>query len=77
MQIAIADAKAKFADLIRRVEAGEAVTITRHGRPVAELRAAGPQAGKPLIGAMAGQLHVPDDVTVGDAEIAALFDSGA
>jgi antitoxin (DNA-binding transcriptional repressor) of toxin-antitoxin stability system len=61
MQIAIAQAKAKFADLIRKVEAGEPVIITRHGRPVAELRAAVPEAKTPLIGAMKGKIVIGDD----------------
>ena len=61
MQIAIAEAKAKFADLIRKVEAGESVVITRHGRPVAELRAAFPGPKMPLIGAMKGQIKIADD----------------
>jgi prevent-host-death family protein len=52
-----ARAKAEFAECVRRAEAGDAIVITRHGRPVAalvaaeglkqleRLRAAGPQAG--------------------------------
>lgn len=35
MQIAVAEAKARFADLIRRAEAGEETELTRYGRPVA------------------------------------------
>jgi prevent-host-death family protein len=35
--IGIYDAKARLSELIGRVEAGYAVTITRHGRPVAKL----------------------------------------
>jgi prevent-host-death family protein len=31
------EAKTKFSELLDRVEKGERVTITRHGRPVAEL----------------------------------------
>ncbi len=31
------EAKTKFSELLERVENGERVTITRHGRPVAEL----------------------------------------
>lgn len=31
------DAKTHFSDLLERVEAGEEVTITRHGAPVARL----------------------------------------
>lgn len=55
--LSAARAKAEFAECVRRAEAGDAVVITRHGRPVAalvaaqrlkqleRLRAAGPEAG--------------------------------
>lgn len=55
--LSAARAKARFAECVRKAEAGEAVVITRHGRPVAalvsprglkqleRLRAAGPEAG--------------------------------
>ena len=32
------EAKARFSELLRRVRAGRTVTVTYHGRPVAELR---------------------------------------
>jgi prevent-host-death family protein len=32
-----ADAKARFSELLARVEAGETITIQRHGKPVAQL----------------------------------------
>lgn len=35
------EAKTKLAELLDRVEAGETVTITRHGKPVAKLVPAG------------------------------------
>lgn len=35
------EAKTHLADLLDRVERGERITITRHGRPVAELVPAG------------------------------------
>lgn len=35
----VAEAKNKFTHLLERVEDGERVVITRHGKPVAELRA--------------------------------------
>ena len=73
MQIAIAEAKAQFAELIRRAEAGEAIELTRYGRPVARIVAADRPVGRPLIGAMAGAFTVPDDVFSGDAEIAEMF----
>lgn len=37
MNITVSEAKAKFADLIRRVEAGEEIVLTRNGKPVARL----------------------------------------
>ncbi len=36
----VAEAKNKFTHLLDRVEKGESITITRHGKPVAELKAA-------------------------------------
>jgi prevent-host-death family protein len=36
-QISLAEAKAKLSQCIRRVENGETVLITRHGKPVAAL----------------------------------------
>lgn len=40
------EAKAKLSELVRQVrEGGQAVTITLHGRPVAELRPLEPNAG--------------------------------
>lgn len=38
--VSVAEAKARFSALLAAVEGGEAVTITRHGRPVAILNAA-------------------------------------
>jgi antitoxin (DNA-binding transcriptional repressor) of toxin-antitoxin stability system len=35
----VAEAKNNFTHLLDRVEKGESITITRHGKPVAELRA--------------------------------------
>jgi len=44
----IAEAKDQFSRLVDRALAGEEVTITRHGKPVAELRArATPERGRP------------------------------
>lgn len=73
MQIAIAEAKAQFAELIRRAEAGEAIELTRYGRPVARIVAAERATGRPLIGAMAGEFTLPDDMFEADAEVEALF----
>ena len=37
MNIPIAEAKAKFSELVKRVGAGEEVLVTRHGKVVARL----------------------------------------
>jgi prevent-host-death family protein len=34
---AASDAKARFAELLERAERGEQLTITRHGKPIAQL----------------------------------------
>lgn len=74
MQVTVSEAKAQFAELIRRAEAGEAVVITRHGRPVAELRPSG-KSGRPVefLGAMAGQFTIPIDINDGDEDIEVMF----
>ena len=73
MQIAIAEAKAQFAELIRRAEAGESIELTRYGRPVARIIAAERPVGRPLLGAMKGAFTLPDDMSAGDDEIAEMF----
>ena len=37
MKVSIAEAKKRLTELIRAVESGEHVVITRHGRPVAQI----------------------------------------
>ena len=37
-QYGVAEAKNNFTHLLERVEEGERITITRHGKPVAEIR---------------------------------------
>ena len=39
----LAQAKAHLSELLDKVEAGEDVVITRHGRPVAHMRSAAPK----------------------------------
>ena len=41
MDVSVAEAKARLSEILRRVEAGERVTITRRGKPVATV--AGPE----------------------------------
>lgn len=77
MQIAIAEAKAQFAELIRRAEAGEAIELTRYGRPVARIVATDRSVGRQLIGALEGAFTLPDDLFAGDKEIVEMFDKSA
>ncbi|MDX2276449.1 MAG: type II toxin-antitoxin system prevent-host-death family antitoxin [Hyphomonadaceae bacterium] len=45
-EYSVAEAKAKLSELIDRAEKGEAVTITRHGKPVVEVTATHAPAGR-------------------------------
>lgn len=58
----VAEAKAKFSELLARAEGGERIVVTRHGRPIVEL-AASPDAAprKKLRGAMKGQIWIAPD----------------
>jgi antitoxin (DNA-binding transcriptional repressor) of toxin-antitoxin stability system len=47
LTVNLAHAKAHFSELLDKVEAGEEVVITRHGKPVAHMRQAVPPK-KPL-----------------------------
>ncbi|HEX8262298.1 MAG TPA: type II toxin-antitoxin system prevent-host-death family antitoxin [Allosphingosinicella sp.] len=40
-EFGVADAKARFSELLARAEAGETIVISRHGRPVAKMVSAG------------------------------------
>jgi prevent-host-death family protein len=37
MRVAVTEAKAQLTELVRRAEAGEPITLTRHGRDVARI----------------------------------------
>ena len=52
MDVSIADAKNRLPELIRAVEGGETVVITRHGKPVAQLSPAPAGRRKARLGAM-------------------------
>ena len=77
MKIAIAEAKAQFAEIIRRAEAGEEIELTRYGRAVARVVGPKPEKRQALIGCMKGRFEAPRDINDGDAEVAALFAASA
>ena len=61
-EISIAEAKAKFAALVSRAEAGEQIVVTRNGRPVACL---GPlPAKKPIVLGDLRGLWFSDDLSL-------------
>ncbi|MDP6581598.1 MAG: type II toxin-antitoxin system prevent-host-death family antitoxin [Vicinamibacterales bacterium] len=60
--VIVADARSRLAEFLRRVEAGETVTIARRNRPIAELRPVEPLLRKPRpAGVCKGEFVVPDD----------------
>jgi len=63
MNVPIAQAKAKFSELIKRAEAGEEVLVTRHGAVVARLLPPERLAtdNSSLLGALEGRIWIADD----------------
>jgi prevent-host-death family protein len=58
MDISTAEAKNRFTELIRFVEAGEEVVITRHGRPVAQLVPPPPARRTARLGGMKDRIRL-------------------
>jgi prevent-host-death family protein len=62
MRVSIAEAKARFSELIKRAEAGEEIVVTRHGKPAARIMPPVGQPEKPsLIGALEGRIWIAED----------------
>lgn len=57
----VAQAEARFAELLGRVQAGEEVLLTRADEPVARLLPAGNSSRRPRFGAAKDLLHVRED----------------
>jgi prevent-host-death family protein len=58
MDVSTAEAKNRFTELIRMVENGEQVVITRHGRPVAQLAPPPAERRKAILGGMKGRIRL-------------------
>lgn len=58
MDISTAEARNRFTELIRIVEGGEQVVITRHGRPVAQLAPPPLERRKARLGGMKGRIRL-------------------
>jgi prevent-host-death family protein len=59
--IDVAEATMRFAELLRRVQAGEEVVLTHENEPVARIVPAAVSGRKPRFGAGRGLLTVGDD----------------
>ena len=73
MKINIHEAKTHFSKLLKKVAAGEEVTISRAGVPVAKLIAAAPQGKSRPLGMDTGKIWIADDFDVMDPALEALF----
>ena len=60
-KMSVHEAKAHFSEAMRRVENGEVITVTRHGKPVAELRPLALEPQERRLGAFEGLFVIPDD----------------
>ena len=58
MNVGTAEAKNRFTELLRIVEGGEPVIITRHGRPVAQLTRPPVEPRKVRFGGMRGRIRL-------------------
>ena len=59
MDVSIAQAKNRLTQLIRAVEQGEEVVITRHGKPVAQIAPAPPKRRTVILGGMKDRIKLP------------------
>ena len=58
MDVSVADAKNRLSELLRSVEAGEEVLITRNGKPVAQLVPPPRSRRTVRFGTMRGRIHM-------------------
>ena len=54
----MADAKNRLPELVRAVEGGEQVVITRHGKPVAQIAPPPPERRQVRLGGMKGRIRL-------------------
>ncbi|MEX2528237.1 MAG: type II toxin-antitoxin system prevent-host-death family antitoxin [Gemmatimonadota bacterium] len=59
------EAKTHLPALLKRVEEGEEIVITRHGQPVARLVPVSPGAARPVSDAIHGLLRIREGHTLG------------
>ena len=59
MDVSIAEAKNRLPELIRAVEGGEHIVITRHGKPVAQIVPPPADRRRARLGGMKGRIELP------------------
>ncbi|MCP3963751.1 MAG: type II toxin-antitoxin system prevent-host-death family antitoxin [bacterium] len=74
----IHQAKTQLSKLVDQAVNGEAFVIAKAGKPLVKVTALSAPREPRRLGFLAGEIAVPDDFdTMGEAEIAALFESRA
>jgi prevent-host-death family protein len=74
----IHEAKTQLSKLVDRAVKGEAFVIAKAGKPLVKVTALDAPPAPQGLGFLAGEIAVPEDFDrMGEAEIAALFGSGA
>lgn len=74
----IHEAKTQLSKLVGQAVKGEAFVIAKAGKPLVRVAALDAPAAPQRLGFLAGEIAVPKDFDrMGEAEIAALFGSGA
>ena len=74
----IHEAKTQLSKLVDLAVKGEAFVIAKAGKPLVKVTAVDAPPTPQRLGFLSGEIDVPDDFnTMGEAEIAALFGSGA
>ena len=73
MEVNVHEAKTHLSRLLKRVAAGEEITIARAGVPVARLIAAAPAGAARPMGMDCDKIWIADDFDARDPELEALF----
>lgn len=58
MDLSVSEARSRFSELIRAVQGGEKVIITRRGKPVAQLAPPPPESRRIRLGGMKGRIKL-------------------
>ena len=78
VMVNIHEAKTQLSKLIDQAVKGEAFVIAKAGRPLVKVAALDAPAAPKRLGFLSGEIAVPKDFDrMGEAEIAALFATGA